>query len=110
LDQGCNAGECPQVGLVATADRTRHQGFDHLFGLIGGQLGLAPRLSFAGKAGFAAFDPCNPPPVGDLSGHSKPSADFESGNIPLEEESGSDPPLFHSSMVTPRWHERMEHG
>ena len=38
LNQGCNARERPQVGLVTTADRTGHEGLDHLFGLIGGQL------------------------------------------------------------------------
>ena len=105
LDQGCNARERPQVGLVTTADRTRHQGLDHLCGLIGGQLGLTTGLSFAGKPRLTAFGPCLLPSVGDLPGYSESSADFRSGNVLLEEGSGPYPSFFHLNMVTLRWHD-----
>lgn len=110
FDQGCKAGERPQVGLVATTDWSRDQSREHLVGLAGGQLGLTTGLSFTGKARFTAFDPCVFPQVGDLPGHSEPSANFGSGNILLEEVSRPNPPLFHLSVVTLRWHERMARG
>jgi len=106
LDQDCNARERPQVGLVTTVGRTRHQGFDHLLGLISGQLGLATGLSLAGKGRLAAFGPCLLPPVCHLPGYSEPSADFRSGKVLREEGSGQNPPFFHLNMVTRRWHDR----
>lgn len=110
LDQGCNARERPQVGIVTTANWARHQRLDHLFGLIGGQLGLTTGLSLAGKARLAAFDPSLLPPVGDLSGHSKPSAHFRGGNALLEEGGCPNPPFLHLGVVTLRWHDRIIHG
>ena len=107
LNQGCNARERPQVGLVTTADRTGHEGLDYLFGLIGGQLGFTTGLSFAGKARLTAFGPCLFPSVGDLPGYSESSADFRSGNVLLEEGSRPHPPFFHLNMVTLCWHDRI---
>lgn len=110
FDQDCNSRKRPQVGLVATADRTRDQSLDYLFGLIGGQLGFATGLSFAGKARFTPFDPCVLPPIGDLPTHSEPSTNFRGGYVLREEGSSPNSPLFHLSVVTLGWHDRIVHG
>ena len=105
LDQGCDSGKRPQVGLVATADRPSQQSLHHLFGLSGGQLGLTAGLSLAGEALLAALDPGGFPTISDLPAHSENSAHLGDWNVFLEEVGSPNPPLFHLNVVTLRWHD-----
>lgn len=100
FDQRRHARKRPEGSLVSLGLGTRQQSLGYLVGLFHGQLGFAPRRTFACQRRDAALFPSTSPAVGDLAGYSQPTRYFWDRNVLGEQFSGLLAALFHSGMIS----------
>ena len=109
FDHRRHARKRPEGSLVSLGLGTRQQCLGYLVGLFHGQLGFAPRRTFACQRRDAAVFPGTSPAVGDLAGYSQPTRYFWHRDLLAEQLGGLLAALFHSGMISGCCHTRRIH-